>query len=170
MIKFITKIIGVLALTSGMNSAFAEQIQFSTTIKCDGDCKKACEALGRDHTWNPRQRTCTKRRKGINIITPNPPAKEALDSLSIVTQNAKAIHKELNVLFSNSNIIEELGLQGTQINSVSITLKKLYDGDPCATCVGAYGVTAEICCSSNVPICNDPCRDGDYVPTLLYSK
>lgn len=83
MIKFITKIIGLLALTSGMNSALAAQIQVSTTFTCttDADCKKKCEALGKDHTWSSSQRTCTKRRKGTNIIKPNPLTKEELNSL-----------------------------------------------------------------------------------------
>lgn len=97
MIQFITKTIGVLALTNGMNSMFAEQIQVSTTFTCstNADCKKKCEALGKDHTWNSRQRTCTKRRKGTNIIKPTPLTKEELKSLP--TQSKISNQKHISI-------------------------------------------------------------------------
>mgnify|MGYP000052291075 CR=1 FL=1 len=97
----IIKFIGVLALTSGMSSAFAEQIQVSTSFTCstNADCKKKCEALGRDHTWNSRQRTCTKRRKGINIIKPTPLTKEELNSLPIRSKISNKKHLSLDGIY-----------------------------------------------------------------------
>jgi len=52
------------------------------------------------------------------------------------TQKSKAIHKELNALFSKSYIANKLGLKGAQINSISITLKKNNNKDICASCLG----------------------------------
>ena len=74
-IQLITKIIGLLIITSGVNSSFAEKIQVSTTFTCstNAECKRKCEALGSDHTWksNPGGATlgtCTKKRQNLTRI------------------------------------------------------------------------------------------------------
>jgi hypothetical protein len=54
-IRFATKIIGLLIIAGGVNSSFAEQIKVSTTFTCstNAECRRKCEALGSDHTWKP---------------------------------------------------------------------------------------------------------------------
>lgn len=73
-IKLITKIIGLLILTSGVNSSFAQQIQVRTTTtfscKTNAECKRKCEELGSDHTWKPNPGgptlgTCTKKSQSL---------------------------------------------------------------------------------------------------------
>lgn len=161
-IKLITKVIGLLIFTSGVNSSFAEQIQVSTTFSCstNAECKRKCEALGSDHTWKPNSGgstlgTCTKKSRL------SPPSKATLDSLSTVTKNSNVIHKELNYLFSKSPIVKKLGLKGAQINSISIVFKN-NNGDEriCASCLGD-GFSTVMCCPRNNPNCFDPCRDGE---------
>lgn len=83
-IMLTTKIIGLLILSSGVNSSFAERIQVSAAFTCstNAECKKKCEALGSDHTWKPNPGgstfgTCSKKRQaliGINKhkLSPSP--------------------------------------------------------------------------------------------------
>ena len=167
-IILITKVIGLLIFTSGVNSSFAEQIQVSTTFSCstNAECKRKCEALGSDHTWKPNPGgstlgTCTKKSQL------SPPSKATLDSLSTVNKNSKEIYKELNYLFSKSPIVKKLGLKGAQINSISIMFKNNNDNDNeriCASCLGD-GFAVEMCCKRSEPNCAFPCLDG-VVPIM----
>lgn len=54
-IKLISKVIGLLFITSGVNSSFAKQIQVNTTFTCttNAECKRKCEALGGRWKSNP---------------------------------------------------------------------------------------------------------------------
>jgi len=85
-IKCISNIIGLMILTSGINSLFAAQIQVNTTFTCstNSECKRKCENLG--GTWKPNPGgatlgTCTVKSKL------SPSSKATLDSLSVVTKN-----------------------------------------------------------------------------------
>ena len=178
-------IFGLFIILASFNFSYAldVQVQTTTTFSCstNAECKKKCEALGSDHTWKPNPGgstlgSCTKRGKPLvsgdnsDIARPNPPSKADLDSLSVIAKNSQEIHKELNVLFSKSSIAKKLKLEGVQISTFSITVNRLRDSekDICASCQGPppYDLVSTLCCYN----CNDPCRDPDYVPTLLYSR
>lgn len=150
--------------------AAPQQIQVQTTFSCSNqdECKRKCEAIGgrwkKDQTGTTHG-TCSLP-KNVNevsgVIEPNPPSAVDIGHLAELANQDRALLAAATSCLTD--VADKQGVSNAEVVGLSIQVNgRASNSDVCATCLGA-GFSTAICCSPKVANCNDPCRDGDYIP------